>query len=429
MTGSDAENLALAQSTTSVDALNSRFYGKYPFPWPPAFFERPADPLLDAACLNQSIGSWDEYRIPADGRIWIAGCGTNQAVFTALKYPLASIFATDLSESSLDIARRSARQLGLRNVTFERQSITDSSFSDTFDCVICTGVIHHNAQPEIPLRKLRAALRRNGVCELMVYNRYHRICTTAFQKAVQILADTQVGTDFELEMRTALRILGTKLAGSMGTFAADVKDSPEAAIADICMQPVEYSYTVESLDQLTRSCGLQITAPCTNRFNKLYGENFWYLHFDSPDLRMMYEALPDIRRWQVTNLLLLERSPLLWFYLQRNDCERGVKTEQQLCQDFLSGRFACVNTRRHVYLRTGNHGYVDSGQSHGYPQPHPDPACQALLTELGRRPADSVESALRRLHLPMEFPDLNRMRLMLTTCVFPYLVSQTLRGV
>jgi SAM-dependent methyltransferase len=426
MKSSDAENLALAEGTVAVDELNSRFYGKYPFPWPPAFFERLADPTLAAKCLNQSIGSWDDARIAPDGRIWVAGCGTNQAVFTALRFPLATILATDLSGPSLEIASRSARQLGLTNITFERQSINDCDLSEAFDYIICTGVVHHNAQPETALRRLRAALARNGLCELMVYNRYHRVWTTALQKAVQILAGTRPGTDFEPQMRTARQILGSTHSGSMATFVATIKDSAEAAIADICMQPVEHSYTVESLEQLLVTGGLRIAAPCINQFNKMYGENLWYVRFNSPDLKLLYDALPDSRRWQVANLILLERSPLLWFYVQRDDCSRDLQTERQLCDEFLHRRFARVNTSKHVYLRTHDHTYVESGQTHSYPPQHPDATCQALLTEIGRRPEDTVESALRRLNVSRDFPDVNRVRLMLTTCLFPYLVSQPL---
>jgi SAM-dependent methyltransferase len=423
MERSDDENLFFAENLSAVDQLNGRFYKKFPYPWPPAVFERVADPVLETTLLNQSIGNWDRYDIPRNSNVWVAGCGTNQAVITALKFPNAAITATDLSSSSLEMAQHSARQLGLTNITFRQQSINESNERDEFDYILCTGVIHHNADPAAPLRKMRTALRRKGVCELMVYNRYHRILTTAFQKAVQILAQTESGTEFEREIQVARAVLRSKLTGNMGLFAASMQSEPEVVIADACMQPVEHSYTVESLEQLVASCGFEIAAPCINQYNKASGGFLWHVSFDDPDVKHAYEALPDSRRWQLANLLLLENSPLLWFYLQRDDSNRAVKSEKHLCEEFLERRFITVKTRKRVYIRQEAARYVEDQRMHGYPTPHTDPLCARILAELERQRGASMRSIFRGLKLSLEFPDVNKVRLMLTTCSFPYLIS------
>lgn len=175
MIDTDEHNLRLAKDLYSVDELNRRFYGRFPFPWSPAALERVGDPTLEAKLMNQSIGLWDRCEIPADGRIWVAGCGTNQAVTTALKFPHAHITATDLSSPSLEIGVTNAGLMGLTNIDFRRQSINEATYAQEYDYIICTGVIHHNADPGPPLARLRAALKRRGVCELMVYNRFHRV--------------------------------------------------------------------------------------------------------------------------------------------------------------------------------------------------------------------------------------------------------------
>src|SRR5215510_8233424 len=106
----DDDNLILAQSTASVDSINAKFYGRFQFPWPPHVFSKPHDPEFETLMLNQSIGSWDHSGVPADARIWVAGCGTNQAVFTALQFPKATILGTDLSENSLNIAAQNGQR-------------------------------------------------------------------------------------------------------------------------------------------------------------------------------------------------------------------------------------------------------------------------------------------------------------------------------
>src|SRR5262245_7328453 len=147
----DEENLGLATSTASVDAINANFYGRFQFPYPPVAFDKPINPGFETLMLNQSLGSWDHSRIPANSRIWIAGCGTNQPVFTGLRFPNAEILATDLSAQSLETASRNARSLGVSNVEFKQESINQASYAERFDYVICTGVIHHNADPAGPL--------------------------------------------------------------------------------------------------------------------------------------------------------------------------------------------------------------------------------------------------------------------------------------
>jgi len=67
--------------------------------------------------LDQDVGRRGEPVLPpGGGRVWVAGCGTNQAVITALMFPGARVLGTDLSEASLEGARRNADQLGVANL-------------------------------------------------------------------------------------------------------------------------------------------------------------------------------------------------------------------------------------------------------------------------------------------------------------------------
>lgn len=416
------ENLTLAADLRTVDEINSRFYGKYPFPWPPATFERVMDPALEASMLNQSIGSWSAREPRHDGRIWVAGCGTNQSVITALKFPSASITATDLSESSLQTAADSARQLGLKNIDFRRQSINETEYEQEFDYIICTGVIHHNADPSMPLRRLHAALKPTGICELMVYNKYHRIWPTAFQRSVQIFMGSRYASEFELSMDTTRRLMGVKLPSSMGLVMSREKGSPASAIADLCMQPVERSYTVESLEHLLSSCGFEYCSPCVNHFDKGSGQFLWNIDFTDAELRGRYESLTDSERWQITNLLMLERSPMLWFYIRRTDSGHARKSERQMCEEFLARKFRQVSPTKIVYVRNEAGRYEKSGMFHTHPAKHSDASCRGVLAALTDGEQRCMQDILEASGAPMNFAAVNRVRLMLTTCAFPYLI-------
>jgi SAM-dependent methyltransferase len=424
MLRSDEENLGLVTSIDSVDAINSKFYGRFQYPWVPKAFDSPTDPQFETLMLNQSIGDWSHSTVPAGPKIWVAGCGTNQGVFTALRFPQASILGADLSFESLERTATTARQLGVQNLQLKRESINHSAYQEEFDYVICTGVIHHNADPKTALSKLAGALKPGGIMELMVYNRYHRIRTTAFQKAIRIFGAQNSAVDFESEMAITKGIIrGIKVQNFMAQFLDTFKDSPESKLADALLQPVEYSYTIESFEALSASCGLELVAPCINQFDSISGSFLWHMEFADPALQNLYDSLPDSLRWQVSNHLLLEQSPMLWFYLQRSDSRRPRKTEKQLYEEFLSKTFAKSSVRKKTYIQTENGDYAQSPRLASYPGLHPDLLCRKIIEAVAAQPGAPMRDILEQLKIETGFSVVNKLRQYLTTSAFPFLVA------
>lgn len=424
MNVNDDFNLSLVESTETVDALNAKFYGRFQYPWLPMAFDCPVDPHFETVMLNQSIGSWDHTAVPQSPRIWVAGCGTNQAVFTALRFPLARIVGSDLSNSSLDRTATTARQLGISNLELRRESINQVDYRDEFDYVICTGVIHHNADPQASLRKLSEALKPSGVLELMVYNRYHRFTTTAFQKAIRILGSSSSELNFESELEISRRIIhGHKLQNTMAQFLEFYQDSPESKLADALLQPVEYSYTVESLEALAVSCGLRFVAPCVNQFDKMNQTFLWHMEFDDEELQSRYDSLPGSRRWQVSNHLMLEKSPMLWFYFEREDSGRESKSERAMCAELLERKFIKSETKKRVFVKTNDGDFKPGQRLPPHPGPHADTLCNRVIAEFAAHPATTMRDALRRIEVAESFPLVNKLRTTLTTNMFPYLTA------
>jgi len=419
---SDDENLILAESIDVVDGINAKFYGRFPYPWAPVKFECFADPGLETVLLNQILGDWDHQTVPEAPEIWVAGCGTNQAVYTALRFPHGRVLGSDLSVSSLRICSETASQLGITNLELRQESINDVPYRDRFDLVISTGVIHHNADPAVPLARLTAAAKPTGVLELMVYNRFHRLLPSTFQKAVRILGgDNPATVDFETELDLTRRLIdsfpGKNLVGGL---LRQNKGAPEAMLADVLMQPVERSYTVESFEELATGCGLELVAPCLNRFDQAMGRLSWYVDLGDPEAQKAYDALPDNRRWQVSNLLLFEQSPMIWFYLQRSDCGRSRKSERQICEELLDRSFERVSADQRVYLRTGDERYELLPEGASTPPPN-DELTRKVLAAAG--PGITMREIFRRLGLPETFGAVNQARIRTTTSSFPYLRS------
>lgn len=424
MLRSDDQNLELVGPIDSVDQLNADFYRRFPYPWPPMKFDYLLDPYFETAMLNQSIGDWDNKIIPKNPKIWVAGCGTNLAVFTALRFPKARVLGSDISTKSLEICAGTANQLGISNLELKEESINHVPYTDTFDYIICTGVIHHNADPKATLQKLVRALSPTGILELMVYNRYHYIAQTAFQKAIRILGRNGNTSAINLESELSIaRNLIDKFPGEsqLSNFLIKFKDAPESMLADVLLQPVLYSYTVESLESLAADCNLELVAPYINLFDKTDGKTSWNIEFDDARLQEYYETLPDSRRWQVTNLLLLEKSPLLWFYFQRKDCGRERKSEKQLCDEFLSERFVKTGTLQRSHILRTDEKYRLSPNSVPFPIAAPDPSVIKLLDSVDAK--SSMRDIFQRLSIKPTFSVVNQARIKLTTPAFPYLRS------
>ena len=427
-TRTDNDNLMLIQSPQQVDDLNSAFYSRFPYPWRPQTFDFVADPNLHARLLNQNIGNWELEAIPADPKIWVAGCGTNQAIYTALRFPQGQITGSDLSPKSLQLCAQTADELKLTNLKLARESMNEVQYSECFDYAICTGVIHHNAEPQSALRQLARAMKPSGVLELMVYNRFHRVESSAFQKAVRLLCAPQGGIpDSNEELRLARQIMAAfPVKNRLHDLLQRLKKRPEAAIADVLIQPVEYSYTVESLAELAAQCDLEMLSPCLNEWDRASGSYQWHIEFGDPDLQQMYDKLEDLPRWQFTNLILQERSPMLWFYFRRADSGHALRSQRDINDAFLNTVFERVNTDRGCYLLQGGGFYSRSEKTVPFPITAPRPELAPVVQALdGRTPMKDILAALA---LPVDFGSVLGYRAHLATSAFPFMTAvKTLR--
>lgn len=413
-----AKNLDAAE----IDRINAEFYGRFNYPWRALSLTRLADPGFAARFLCQEAGDFDARALPPDGKIWVAGCGTNQAVLTALRFPQAQVLGTDLSARSLELAAASARDLGLQNLRLEQASLNaPHQHHAAFDHVICTGVIHHNADPAQPLAQLARALKPGGILELMVYNYYHRIQTTAFQKAIRLLSGAQGrGGLIAAELPMAMDMIADgRLGGSMAGLLAQQRGLPEPAVADSLLQPVEFSYTVATLAALCAGAGLVLEQPCLNQFDKVSGQYDWEPPLTGPAAQA-FEQLDDLSRWQVANLLLQERAPMLWFYLRHGPTRRS---QAAINADFLERCFRPAQTGCETVLLGADGRYQPSARRAALPAPAlpADPLARAVFAACdGQRPMRQI---LADLGQDCDRAGLTRLRQLLTTPAFPYLLA------
>lgn len=207
---------------------------------------------------------------------------------------------------------------------------------------------------------------------------------------------------------------------TMGFYLKQEKDQSREYLADSFLQPVEHSYTVESLVALLETAGLEINLPCVYVFDKSSGRMGWNLEFADEKVASRYEELPDVARWQISNLLMVERSPSLVFYVQRNDSRLTRKSEREVCEEFLDTSFTRYSTIVNNYVG-GNGDYQFSAT----PIPHPSP--RVPVDQTARRifkeatPERTIREIFRGLGINPTFNLVNNIRIQLTTPHYPYL--------
>jgi ubiquinone/menaquinone biosynthesis C-methylase UbiE len=104
------------------------------------------------------------FRTQNYNKILDLGCGTGRhSIYLAKKG--FDVYATDISPTGIEIARKKAESLGLHNIHFQQHNMRSIPFADGFfDAVICTRTIHHGILEQIQktVAEVYRVLKPNG---------------------------------------------------------------------------------------------------------------------------------------------------------------------------------------------------------------------------------------------------------------------------
>jgi len=147
-----------------------------------------------ASTLVELLHSDTSY--PAGSRILEAGCGVGaQTITLAKNSPDALITSIDISETSLDEARKKAAAAGLTNVFFEQADIFNLPYvEESFDHIFICFVLEHIARPIKALRELKNYLRGGGTITVIEGDHgsvYFYPDSEAAHKAIQCQVEIQ----------------------------------------------------------------------------------------------------------------------------------------------------------------------------------------------------------------------------------------------
>ena len=252
MSGSE---IPFDHAASSGDPI-AAFYERHPYPPPVESLDdyraRWSDPALRRA----------EHRLLFPGRpfasgldVLVAGCGTFQAARHAMRWPSGRVVGIDVSDTSIRHTAELKERYDLTNLDLHQLSIEGvGELGRQFDLIVCTGVLHHLADPDAGLRALRSVLRPGGAMLIMVYAPYGRTGVTMMQEYARRLS---IGTSAE-EI--------SDLAQSLREIPRDhpldplFRNSPDfrrsGALADAVLNPRERTYSVPELFDYVERNGL-----------------------------------------------------------------------------------------------------------------------------------------------------------------------------
>ncbi|HWM28139.1 MAG TPA: class I SAM-dependent methyltransferase [Woeseiaceae bacterium] len=233
------------------------FYERYPYP-------RPIDSLEKYRRLGQDRQKrradyhlvWPVRPYSGDHSILVAGCGTSQAAKHALRWPAAQVTGIDFSATSVRCTEQLKRKYNLDNLEVRQLPIERvSDLKMSFDHIVCTGVLHHLADPDAGLRSLRDVLKPDGgAIHVMVYAPYGRAgiyMLQEFCRRIGIHANDE-------EIRDLITTLTALPSGhpleNLLRQAPDLRQ--EAALADALLNPKDCSYSVPQLFDFIERAGL-----------------------------------------------------------------------------------------------------------------------------------------------------------------------------
>lgn len=284
-----------------VSTLVARQYEAFAYPEPFADLKaeiakgyyQVGDPALYGPAL------WPRGRPEGKLKILVAGCGTVQAAYTAYMSPDDQVTGIDLSEASLAHERFLQDKHGLKNLKlFKGDLLEATSLGERFDVILCTGVLHHMAEPAAGLAVLRDMLAPGGVMVLMLYGATVRTGIYMLQDAFRRMGIEQ-SPDGVAKVRQVLKELPARHYAQDYVRAAD-ELKEDAAIVDTFLHPQDRAYTVPQLLELVEGAGLEFQG---------WVDNFPYWRNGSwgPDsaIAVAVDPLPPREHWATIEMLAL----------------------------------------------------------------------------------------------------------------------------
>jgi len=172
-------------------------------------------------------------------------CGGPKLRFTGIDCSGVSVRRTEELKRKYNLTNLELHQLSIEQVSDLRLS---------FDQIVCTGVLHHLADPDAGLSALSKVLKPDGAMHLMVYAPYGRSGIYMLQEFCRRIGLHATDAD----IRDLISALGALPPGHpLETLMRQAPDfQHEAALADALLHPQDRAYSVSQLFDFVGKAGL-----------------------------------------------------------------------------------------------------------------------------------------------------------------------------
>jgi carbamoyltransferase len=158
----------------SVSDLVKEFYEQNPFP---GYEDVDTAHRLREKAREGIFAKLLDDQIPEDALVLEVGCGTGQ-LSNFLAIDGRAVFGADLCLNSLKLAQAFRARNRLDSVHFVQMNLFRPVFPErSFDFVICSGVLHHTADPFGGFQSLGRLVRPGGYIVIGLYNTFGRVWT------------------------------------------------------------------------------------------------------------------------------------------------------------------------------------------------------------------------------------------------------------
>ncbi|HZZ01195.1 MAG TPA: class I SAM-dependent methyltransferase [Candidatus Baltobacteraceae bacterium] len=240
------------RTCAAIAAQVHDFYEQHPYPPPRDDLEAYRRAWDEDRRRAESFLFWPNEPYRDDRSVLVAGCGTMQAARYAVRWPRARVVGIDVSEASIAFTEQLKAKYALDNLELRPLGIESAAeLGETFEHVVCTGVLHHLPDPDAGLHALRNALARNGALNVMVYAPYGRSGIYMLQEYCRRIGAGTTDDDIR-DLASSLRPLPQD-----HPIVPLLRNSPDfattAGLADALLHPNDRAYSVpQFMDFLRR---------------------------------------------------------------------------------------------------------------------------------------------------------------------------------
>jgi 2-polyprenyl-3-methyl-5-hydroxy-6-metoxy-1,4-benzoquinol methylase len=150
----------------------------------------------------------DKQVISTENRVILdAGCGTGyKSLVLAIANPGAKIVGIDISEQSIELARKRFQHHGLENGEFYQLSIYDlPSLGLEFDYINCDELLYLFPEPAVALKAMKSVLKPQGIIRSNLHSYYQRFNLFRAQEVFRMMGlmdDNPEDMEIEISLET-----------------------------------------------------------------------------------------------------------------------------------------------------------------------------------------------------------------------------------